>query len=258
MKRTAVVLALVSALIVTTVAGEYSASLIMAKTITVPNDYASIQGAIDAAKNGDTVHVKRGYYTETLVITNKSISVIGEDRNQTIIDARKRGGNVVLIEGANHVTLANFTLGNGKSPDNRSQDTFDGMRISSSDYSNIINNTIILIPFGNGINAESNNLLIEGNTIINCSHTAIIIRKSNNVVRNNEYANIEYFIPIYDLGDNNTVEGNHGITVANMQSPFHEGIENHEFPATIAAATILVIAAMVIGLVFFKKRKHTK
>ena len=46
-------------------------------TITVPDDYTTIQAAIDAAGSGDTVYIKAGEYVENLVIT-KPLSIIGE------------------------------------------------------------------------------------------------------------------------------------------------------------------------------------
>jgi len=55
------------------------------RTIIVPNDFASIQEAIDNADEGDTVFVKSGtYYNQTLII-NKSLSLIGEDSQTTIL-----------------------------------------------------------------------------------------------------------------------------------------------------------------------------
>mgnify|MGYP003887738503 CR=1 FL=1 len=46
--------------------------------IVVPDDYPSIQSAINAADSGDEIYVKSGIYYENLII-NKSISLIGED-----------------------------------------------------------------------------------------------------------------------------------------------------------------------------------
>ena len=55
------------------------------KTIVVPDDYPTIQEAIDIADEGDTICVKSGtYYNQTLII-NKSLSLIGEDSQTTIL-----------------------------------------------------------------------------------------------------------------------------------------------------------------------------
>ena len=39
-----------------------------AETLKVPGDYATIQAAVDAASDGDTISVKRGTYGENVVI----------------------------------------------------------------------------------------------------------------------------------------------------------------------------------------------
>jgi nitrous oxidase accessory protein len=56
-----------------------------ARTIAVPDDYLTISSAIQNARAGDTVFVKRGTYHEEAININKSISLIGEDINETIL-----------------------------------------------------------------------------------------------------------------------------------------------------------------------------
>ncbi len=55
-----------------------------AKTITVPDDYPSIQAAVGNATQGDTVFVRKGSYTGGIAL-NKSITLKGEDAKSTII-----------------------------------------------------------------------------------------------------------------------------------------------------------------------------
>ena len=54
------------------------------KTLVVPNQYAKIQLAIDAARAGDTVLVKAGFYDEALMLKN-GIELRGADRDTTIV-----------------------------------------------------------------------------------------------------------------------------------------------------------------------------
>jgi len=56
------------------------------RIITVPDDFAAIQSAMDNANDGDTVFVKKGTYQEQVLEINKSILVLGEDTDKTIIN----------------------------------------------------------------------------------------------------------------------------------------------------------------------------
>jgi parallel beta-helix repeat protein len=66
----------------------------IAVTITVPDDYATIQEAIDAANAYDTVFVRAGVYHEHIVIA-KSLTLLGEGTS-TVIDGGG-GGDVITI-----------------------------------------------------------------------------------------------------------------------------------------------------------------
>ncbi len=68
------------------------------KTIIVPDDYSSIQEAVDNALEGDTVFVRSGFYYNQTVIIDKLISLIGEDKTNTrIIGDWSLNGTVVLV-----------------------------------------------------------------------------------------------------------------------------------------------------------------
>jgi len=79
-----------------------------------PGNYSTIQEAIESATDGDTVFVydDSSPYYETVQI-NKSLSVIGENKETTIIDAQRRGS--VINISANSVTLTGFTIKNSSS-----------------------------------------------------------------------------------------------------------------------------------------------
>jgi parallel beta-helix repeat protein len=71
----------------------------------VPQDYATIQAAIDASSPGDTILVKAGTYYENITI-NKTVSLAGEDVTNTIID----GGGVTIL--ASNVQVSGLTIRN--------------------------------------------------------------------------------------------------------------------------------------------------
>ena len=50
-----------------------------------PDNYTSIQAAVDDADPGDTIYVFSGTYYENLIV-NKTLTFIGENRDTTVID----------------------------------------------------------------------------------------------------------------------------------------------------------------------------
>jgi hypothetical protein len=63
-------------------------------TIYVPGDYPTIQGAINASSDGDTIMVAPGLYKENVVI-NRSLTLKGARAG---VDARTRSGNETIID----------------------------------------------------------------------------------------------------------------------------------------------------------------
>ena len=82
-----------------------------ATTITVPDDYPTIQQAVNAAGTGDMVYVRAGTYYEHVTI-NKSLTLQGEDRETTIIDGS--GSGMVIYATANYITMSGLTATNGE------------------------------------------------------------------------------------------------------------------------------------------------
>jgi parallel beta-helix repeat protein len=78
------------------------------RVIKVPSDYNTIQGAIDAANEEDTVLVAPGTYYENVWISKESLKLVGEDRSNTIIDGGKKD-NVILVT-ADNVKIDGFTI----------------------------------------------------------------------------------------------------------------------------------------------------
>jgi len=55
------------------------------KTIVVPDDYPTITAAIGNATDGDTIFVRSGIYEEKTLEINKTVSLVGENANNTKI-----------------------------------------------------------------------------------------------------------------------------------------------------------------------------
>lgn len=87
-----------------------------AATINVPTDYATIQGAIDAASNGDTVLVAPGTYSENINFRGKAIVLASTaGPGATTIDGRLAPRPVVTFASGedSRSVVTGFTLKNG-------------------------------------------------------------------------------------------------------------------------------------------------
>ncbi|MBT3234203.1 MAG: hypothetical protein HN356_15495, partial [Calditrichaeota bacterium] len=88
--------------------------------IDVPDDFETIQAAIDASENGDEIHVSPGEYVENIDFDGKIISVIGNPDNpeEVIIDGGGDGNVVMIANGETDDTiLSGFTIRNGDTED---------------------------------------------------------------------------------------------------------------------------------------------
>ena len=126
-----------------------------------PNNYSSIQSAIDNASTDDTVFVyddSSPYYEHVKI--NKRINLIGEDKNNTVIDGNFSGGAIVKIN-AGGVFISGFTIQNsGHHPP-----SLVGIGVSiASDGNHIIGN--IIRNNWDGISLSHSNNIIEENSII--------------------------------------------------------------------------------------------
>lgn len=91
-----------------------------AATIRVPRDYATIQLAIDGAREGDDIEVDAGTYYERLDFKGKAIRVTGAGSASTTVDASRVGsvvsGGVVYFRSGetSHTVLSGFTITGGR------------------------------------------------------------------------------------------------------------------------------------------------
>lgn len=83
-------------------------STAQAGKINVPADYPTIQGAIDAASDGDIITVSAGFYEENIIV-DKSVSVRGEKGADITRVTSPAGGTVFAII-ADDVTISGFTI----------------------------------------------------------------------------------------------------------------------------------------------------
>ena len=143
-----------------------------------PGNYTKIQDAIDNASDGDTVFVYNDsspYYEHNITV-DKSINLVGENRDTTVIDGGGKGS--VIIVTAHGVNISGFTIQNGGWGDD------EGGINSFSNYNkfydnNVINNNehgiCLNAKWENWDEEESNHNSIYLNTIKNNGHAGITI-----------------------------------------------------------------------------------
>lgn len=173
------------------------------KTLIVQTDgdgnYTRIQDAIDTANPGDAIYIHTGVYYETLVV-NKTISLVGEDKNTTIINGNNSGYYTILIQDGG-VNISGFTI----------QNSTVGVYVGGNKSNTMIRNNIIInnkagIFLGN----FSNNNVISKNIITNNSGEGIrLFRSFNNFIYENNITNQENFaIVLWDSSCSNVISQN--------------------------------------------------
>lgn len=82
------------------------------KTVNVPGDFATIQEAVNAVSEGDTISVAAGTYNENISITKDQITIQGAGRETATI---KGDGtfHTITVENARGVTISGFLITGG-------------------------------------------------------------------------------------------------------------------------------------------------
>ena len=166
------------------------------RTIIVPDNYATIQEAINNANNGDTVFVKDGTYLESSSITiDRSISLLGQDKENTIIEEYSIYYHVLIVQASN-VTIKGFTLSDG----------FAGCRVLGSGCLISDNN---FINDDEGISVDESVNIVSNNLFIGCRSTGITVFESDNNLIDSNIVQNGGFVGVYVFsGNNNTIVGN--------------------------------------------------
>jgi parallel beta-helix repeat protein len=79
------------------------------RTLRVPEDHDTIQGAVDVARPGDLVLVSPGTYHESVTIETERITVRGTDRNEVVLDGGGELENGVMAL-ADRAAVENLTV----------------------------------------------------------------------------------------------------------------------------------------------------
>jgi len=141
--------------------------------IVVPDDYPTIQEAVDNAVNGFRIFVRTGVYFENIII-NKSIMLKGENNQTTIIDGM--GISDVMTVNGERISIDGFTVCNAT---------------ASSIYDD----------FRAGIRITCSNNIIRNN-IIHTNNAGVFVRRAANItIINNRFYDNGIILSPYDINE---------------------------------------------------------
>ena len=223
-----------------------------------PHNFSFIQEAIDAASDGDTVFVYHDSspYNESVVI-DTSISLIGEDKQTTVIDGGYYPNTPAMVITADGVTVHGFTI-------QTTPYKYVGMEINSSKNSikdNLIKHCYKGIELAGffSTNRSTNSSVIEDNDIyedtegvfVYYSHfntishnrvsSMILSNSHGNLVTLNTFTGGETGIWIARGGNNTVLKNtimNHTIGILIDESSYNSIIQNNIYHNTINAKMV--------------------
>ena len=197
------------------------------------NPGQSISAAINNANEGDTILVKSGNYCESNILVNKTVKIVGENAETTVIDGEGTAPNIFHVIASN-VVIENVTLKNTdtsffvQGPAVRiynvtnvtvknviTRNTYYGVQIRSSNLTKIMYSKFSE-SFHSGIylhQGSCNNTLVD-NTIENNSYGIYFAESTsqfnkiyhNNLINNTQqietFGGLNYFDNDYPSGGN--------------------------------------------------------
>jgi parallel beta-helix repeat protein len=168
----------------------------------VPEEYSTIQAAINAASPGDIIQVANGTYYEHIVV-NKSIILRGNNR-ASIIDGQNSPPMIINLTVGN-VEISGFTIQNGGS--------YGGIWASSptakTRYDIVITNNALINDYVGVYFSFVINGTITNNDITNCYYGIRLHESDQNTVMGNNLGGIKYYaVTLYAHSNNNKFMNN--------------------------------------------------
>lgn len=163
--------------------------------------FSSIQAAVDAAWEGDTLLVSPGTYTENVKV-NKSISIISSSGNpeDTIVRAADPEEHVFNVT-ADFVNISGFTVSGA------SEDSAAGIYMEEVSGGNLSGNVLSDSYFGAWLN-ESENCTLSGNTVTGGRFGICLEGSDNNSAGDNSISSVSTCGFWLDGASGNEISGN--------------------------------------------------
>ncbi len=150
------------------------------RTIVVPDDYSTIQEAIDGASEGDTVFVKNGIYIESVTI-DKALALEGENKESTVIDGNNTGPTILIRHDGVNVT--GFKIRNVEDPPpfSDSRGRLAGIHLLDVRHCRIYGNNVVNCGKGVWLHGSSDNNIIT-NSFSGNNYGVLLESSNNNII----------------------------------------------------------------------------
>ena len=189
----------------------------------IVNPGQSIQEAINNATDGDTILISSGIYVEKSypIIVNKSLTIIGENAKNTIINGNRTNRGIFLVK-ADYVKIGNLTIQN------------------TTEYYGISGIHLFGVQY-----IEVFDCMVK-----NCGSGIQLTNSTNNIIaRNNVTSNNSVGIYLHDDSSHNLIVGNliannpTGLWISDYQSSnnkiFHNSfVSNNEQQSSMGSSTV--------------------
>jgi hypothetical protein len=230
-------------------------------------EYETIQAAVDAAKQGSTILVFPGTYTESVSITKNNLQIIAKGDSVIVEPPEEPAGFSVL---ADHVAIRGFEIAFGAGCASGisfqgSHNTFAENYLylhatcfginaiecrdpdGGSNFNTIERNTIDTADLGIVITANPPDVInarnvIRDNTLLNIAQTPIaVINGSGFLVSGNniDSADFGHCISVGTLGESSIVQGHHAIVNNTMGHCAGNGISLYAYPGTVLTHNLI-------------------
>ena len=174
-------------------------------TIYVPDDFSTIQAAVNAASSGDTIIVRDGTYTENVNVNKDYLTIQSENGAEvTIIQSAGSALGVFWLTGVDHVTISGFTIKGAYSPSAPYYDA--GVCLYLSEYCSISNNILLDNHYGIIVSGDCPNNTHHAIYDNRAAHNYIgigLVNAHYNIVRENDAS--DNWVGINIFGSNNNI-----------------------------------------------------
>jgi len=252
-----------------------------------PGNYSTIQAAIDFASAGDTIFVYNGtyfIYSDYKLVIDKSIILIGEEKNTTIIEGYRK--DHVIIITSDSVTITGFTIiksgrehnDAGISVTSSFNEIFGnifennslGIKLSgisyySKVYNNIFrNNSFRGITMGGSLNSiyenffthnndgillhKATNNNITNNTFFDNGDGVFLYHDAElNLIKNNIFISNSQGVYVFDASDNYIYSNNLNLNTIGIEIHGHYGGRNNKILKNIISKNLIGIHSFTEG-----------